>query len=161
MQDIIDVKKVEKTQKNKKPKIKLPKNLIWISLVILLVISVASSVFFFTKYQEVKSDPDSAITEKNTEETEKVLNNLKAILLVTETESPTVARVEDPDKLKTSNPEFYRDIQKNDYLILFSNRAIIFRESTNQIINIAPIINTQQDSQSSEETTQPATTNSR
>ena len=67
---------------------------------------------------------------------------LQPLTSATETEVPTVARVEDPEKLKTSNETFYKDIQKGDYLIIFPKRAIVYRESNDQIINIAPIINT-------------------
>ncbi len=108
---------------------------------ILLIAAIASSVFFYMKYQDVKMNPSEAITQKNTEETVRVLDKLKAVLLVAETEAPTVARVEDPEKLKTSNQEFYKDILQGDYLIIFPKRAIIFRESENRLINIAPIIN--------------------
>ena len=47
-----------------------------------------------------------------------------------------------PEKLKASNETFYKDIQKGDYLIIFPKRAVVYRESNDQIINIAPIINT-------------------
>ena len=108
-------------------------------LVILLFIVAG---YFYKQYQDVKSDPNTAQTEKNKVETQRVLDKLKTAILVTETEAPTVARVEDPAKLKDSNKEFYKDIQRSDYLIIFPKRAIIYRESNDQIINIAPIINT-------------------
>ena len=117
------------------------KYIIWTVGIIILFLAVGSSIYFYTKYQDVKSNPTQAITKKNSEETDQVLRDLKSILLISETDAPTVARVEDPEKLRTSNPDFYRDIQKSDYLIIFPKRAIIYRESERQIINIAPIIN--------------------
>lgn len=111
-------------------------------LAVLLVLAIGASAFIYMKYQDVKNDPKAAITEKNQVETDRVISSLKKALLIGETEAPTVARVEDPEKLKSSNQEFYKDIVKGDYLIIFPKRAIIYRESNDQIINIAPIINT-------------------
>ena len=67
----------------------------------------------------------------------------KIILLPTD-KQPTVAKVEDIDKLKKSNENFYRDVAKEDYLILYPDRAIIYRKKENKIINIAPIVDTSQ-----------------
>lgn len=52
------------------------------------------------------------------------------------------SRVEDPEKLKASNAAFYKDVQVGDYLVIYPKRAIVYRESNDQIVNIAPIINT-------------------
>ncbi len=63
----------------------------------------------------------------------------KKQLLINETEHPTVARIDDPEKLKKSNEEFYEDVERGDYLVIFPKRAVIFRETTDQGINTAPI----------------------
>lgn len=97
---------------------------------------------FYQKYQDVKSDPSSAQKAQNSAETKRVLDKLKQVLRIDETEAPTAARVEDPAKLQKANAEFYKNVQKGDYLVIFPKRAIIYRESNNQLINIAPIINT-------------------
>lgn len=137
----VDVKKKSLLGVNiKKPQLK--KQMLWVALSLVLLISVISAGYFYKKYSDLKKDPKSAQVEKNKAETARVLDKVKLAILVTETEAPTVARVEDPDKLKTSNQEFYKNIQKGDYLVIFPKRAIVFRESNNQIINIAPIINT-------------------
>jgi hypothetical protein len=99
-------------------------------------------VYFYTQYQDVKNNPSAAINEKNSEETEKVLVAVKKVILIENTEAPTIARVEDPAALKKNNEVFYKNVEKGDYLVLYKDRAIIYRESNNQIINVAPIINT-------------------
>lgn len=161
----VDVKNSGKPQKDKNSSMgKSKKTWLVVVGVVLLVAAIGSSVYFYTQYNDVKNNPSDAIAEKNTEETDRVLTALKAVLLINETDSPTVARVEDPEKLKSSNTEFYKDVQTGDYLIIFPKRAIIFRESSNQVINVAPIINTselkaQQDAAAAEaaKSTPPAT----
>jgi len=132
-----------------RPKEELPKEsrnkgklALWAIACVVLLGAIGAATFYYMKYQDVKNDPKAAITEKNQVETDRVIASLKKALLIGETDAPTVARVEDPEKLKSSNQEFYKDIVKGDYLIIFPKRAIIYRESNNQIINIAPIINT-------------------
>lgn len=128
----------------------------WILLVIVLAAGVAGTMYYKNRAEKVESDPASVQQEKNQAETDRVLTALKKTILISETDAPTVARVEDPEKLKSSNPDFYKDIQTGDYLIIFPKRAIVYREANDQIINIAPIINTS-DLKSDEGTTPAAT----
>jgi hypothetical protein len=114
----------------------------WILLCLVLLAGVGATLYYRNRASEAENNPTAIQQEKNQAETDRVLSALKKVLFVGEQEAPTVARVEDPEKLKSSNQEFYKDIQKGDYLIIFPKRAIIFRESANQIMNIAPIINT-------------------
>lgn len=141
------------------PKPKRPKTMLIVLIVlsVLLVASVVVGYVIYSRYQDVKDDPRSAITQKNQEETARVLEGLKRRLFIGEQEAPTVARVEDPEKLKKSNAEFYKDIQKGDYLVIYPKRAIIYRESIDQIINVAPIINTSELRSQTETSTTPTT----
>ncbi len=162
--DIIDVKKTNErepleteqnvvpevaeviTDNDKKPEVPSTKTnskmLPWILLLVVLVGGVAASMYYRNRANQAESNPTAVQQEKNQAETDRVLTSIKKVILISETDAPTVARVEDPEKLKSSNQEFYKDIQVGDYLVIYPKRAIIFRESINQIINIAPIINT-------------------
>ncbi len=106
------------------------------------ILGLVGTIVFYQKYQDVKSNPAQAQKAQNTAETQRVLGELKKILRIDETEAPTVARVEDPAKLKKTNAEFYKNVEKGDYLVIFPKRAVIYREQVNQLINIAPIIST-------------------
>lgn len=165
MQDVKEVKKEEKLQEvaaNAKSKKIWAKFLPWIIVVIVLAAGIGGVLYYKNRAEKVESDPTSAQKQKNQAETDRVLGSLKLILAIDETEAPTVARVEDPAKLQSSNPEFYKNIQTGDYLVIFPKRAIIYRESSNQIINIAPIINTSDLQQKqAEQSQQPAANTSR
>lgn len=73
-------------------------------------------------------------------ESQRTIDSLSKILLLDKNLSPTVAKVEDVEILKKTNPDFYKDVQTGDYIIIYSNRAIIYRENENKVINIAPIV---------------------
>lgn len=109
---------------------------------LLLLAAIGAAAYFYMEYRDVRDNPTQAVAQRNSEETDRVLTKLKSVLRIDETDAPTVARVDDPGKLKATNEEFYRNVEKGDYLILYPKRAILFRETNSQIINVAPIINT-------------------
>lgn len=89
-------------------------------------------------------DDSGATTEtdrQNQEESERVLEQLDAILL-TEESNPTVVRIDDPAPLREKDPDFYKNASAGDHLIIFPSQGVIFRSSEGRIINLAPIINT-------------------
>lgn len=125
--------------KKSKKKISLKKA----AVVVVFLIAVGAAGYFYYQYNDIKNNTEEAIAEKNQEDSNRVTDKLKVILFIPEEAGqPTVARVDDPEVLKKANPDFYKNAAVGDYLILYPNRAIIYRESSNQIINIAPIVNT-------------------
>jgi hypothetical protein len=45
----------------------------------------------------------------------------------------------DIEALKEENPEFYKNAKNGDLLVIFSEKAILFREEEGKIINVAPV----------------------
>jgi len=130
--------------------------IIVIVALIVTAIAVGIAAFSYNDAQSAKEQSTEAVAERNLEETEQVVSELGSILLLNNDQEPTVARVEDPSVLQESNPDFYKDITVGDYLVLYPQRAVIYRSSERKIINIAPIINTDQLTQTQEEqATQP------
>lgn len=126
---------------------------------LLVALAVVGLLLMYKEYRQVKDNPAQAQAAQNSAETQRVLGKVKQVILVEEKDAPTVARVEDPAKLQKANAEFYKNVQKGDYLVIFPKRAIIYRETNNQIVNIAPIINAPAPTKSAETT--PATTTKR
>jgi hypothetical protein len=132
-------------------------------LIALIVISLASAgtaAFLFKQNQDLLANPGTVSTKKNSEDTKRILEKLSKVMVIQETEKPTVARVTKPELLKTNNKTFYKDVQSGDYLILYPKRAIIYREKTNIVVNVAPIINASQ-LKAKESPTPTPTTNSK
>lgn len=119
--------------------------------IIVVALAIGAAVFFWNEAREAKQFSLEGVQERNLAETQQVVDKLGTILQLNNEDQPTVARVENPDVLKEGNPDFYRDAQANDYLVLYPQRAIIYRLSDNKIINIAPIINTEAVTQSLQE----------
>ena len=124
----------------------LPKLSIKTILVAFIIIVLALLAgYFYIDAQDAKKQTPEATAQRNEEETQRVVAELGAIIELNTESQPTVARVEDPAVLQESNPDFYKDVQTGDYLVLYPQRAIIYRGGEDKkIINIAPIINTDQ-----------------
>ncbi len=128
---------------------------LWVVAFLVLFGSIFAAVYFWNDAQEARDQTSESLNEKNQEETDSVIGSLKNIIQLGD-ESPTLARVDDPEKLKQSNPDFYANVEVGDYLVLYPQRAIVYRASENKIINIAPILSPDQLQQTQEEqSTQP------
>ncbi len=139
MTDVVDVK----VEKEKKKRIKKPP-FSWkvFMVMIVLVLALGAVFYFWNEAQEARDATPEAVAARNQEESVRIIASLNTILLTESDEQPTVARIEDPTILQQANEDFYKNAQAGDYLVLFPNRAIIFRESEGRVINVAPIINT-------------------
>jgi uncharacterized protein HemX len=139
MAESIDVKDM-----NKKPKVskKPPFNWKVVLVIVVLVLALGAAFYFWNEANNAKDATPEAVAAKNQEESDRVINSLSLVLYTDSEDQPTVARIEDPEVLKAANEDFYKNAQTGDYLVLYPNRAIIYRESENLVVNVAPIINT-------------------
>ncbi len=122
------------------------KRFTWKTIIVVLcfLILAGVAVFFWHDAQQAHEQSAAGIASRNQSETDTVLDTLGKLILIDTKDKPTVAKVEDPNVLKKSNADFYKNVQEGDYLILYPQRAIILRMSNKQIINIAPIISKDQ-----------------
>lgn len=81
------------------------------------------------------ADPQATVREEATELTK----DIGKFLELPSSETPTLATVNDADKLK-SQP-FFKNAQNGDKLLVYSNasRAVLYRPSTKKVIEYMPI----------------------
>lgn len=112
-------------------------------LAIVVVALGGLSFYLYTEYQDSQDEIESLRNPENLERIQEdiVAQTVDAVkqIAITPEEDPTVATIIDAEALKTENPSFYADAQNGDKLLVFSTKAIIFREETNKIVNIAPV----------------------
>ena len=143
----IDIDADERKTEKKVRKI----NIKYLILVLLVLASAGAAVYFWNDAREAKLQTPEGVQARNEQETQSVVDSLKQQLIIEGEDKPTVARVENPEVLIKANADFYKNVQKGDYLVLYPQRAIIYRLEEKKIVNIAPIINTS-DIQATEET---------
>lgn len=103
----------------------------------LIVASMGVAAYYYNQYQKTQvllKDPGKATQEEN-----KALVAKLSQMMELPAEAPTVATVIDKTKL-TSQPFFARAENQDKVLIYTQSRkAILYRPSTNKIIEVAPI----------------------
>ena len=103
---------------------------------LILVLAVAA-YYFFTKYQELKENPN-AISEAEAVE---LSLEVGKIMMVPEDEVPTIATVSDPELLK--GQAFFKNAKKGYKVLIYSQagRAILYDPEAKKVIEVAPIDN--------------------
>jgi hypothetical protein len=87
------------------------------------------------QYRHLQTNPQSA-SQSNSQ---KIINEVGKIYNLPTGEQPTVAEIKDISKLQ--GQAFFKGAQDGDYLLIYSNAkiALIYRQSTNQLINVGPV----------------------
>jgi hypothetical protein len=117
--------------KNILQKIKAP--LLVIGLIILLA-SVGSAVFFYRQYKAISK------AQQSYTEIEQIVKKVSVLMELPQGETPTLATVS--DKAQLQNQNFFQNAENGDRILLYSQaqRAILYRPSTNKIVDVAPVM---------------------
>lgn len=115
----------------------------WIIFGLLLAVSVATSIYFFMKYKGASEELKKA-SGANNQEVVAILEKVGMLIDLPTDEEPTVATVTDKEKLKEQ--KFFAKAENDDKVIIFvkAQKAILYRPSTNKIIEVAKIDNIDQ-----------------
>lgn len=101
-----------------------------------------------------KANSPEFVSEIQQKQVDAILKDLNKLILITEEEEPTVATILDVEVLRQDNPEFYKNAQDGDILIIYSQRAIVFRRDKNMIVNVAPVFVQPDSNQATQEESQ-------
>ena len=108
-------------------------------LIVLILIGVCliAGYFYFQyqKTQKLLQNPTLAAQE----EVKGLVSKVAAIIELPKDETPTVATISDKNKLK--DQPFFINAQNGDKVLIYTNakKAIIYRPSTNKIIEVGPV----------------------
>lgn len=112
-----------------------PKKLGILILVVVAAFGMYGSWHFYGKYQAALKSP--ALEAQK--EAEALVTALGKIIELPSDETPTIATISDKEKLKDQT--FFKTALNGDKLFAYNTAmlAILYRPSTNKIINVAPI----------------------
>ena len=108
-------------------------------LLIITFVSVGSGVYFYRQYRESEEQLKNP-TDAAKKEIQQLLAKVRK-LMVLPNEEATVATVADVETLQKTQP-FFQDAADGDKVLIFqaAKKAVIYRPSTNVIINVAPLV---------------------
>ena len=111
-----------------------------LALIGLIVVAIGAAGFFYFKYQEMAGKARNILgsDSQKTDEASKVIDKVRKLTDLPD-EVPTVATVTDVNSL--SGQPFFSKAQNGDKVLIFTGakRAILYRPSTNKIIEIGPV----------------------
>lgn len=123
----------ERTQRPR-PRRRLGRILIPI-LTLLLLAAAGTSVYLYLQMQSIKRDPQAAAQAEVTD----LISEVGQLILLPGDETPTVATVADPEKLKEQ--AFFAKAKAGYKVLLYTNakKAILYDPDTKKIVEVAPI----------------------
>lgn len=130
-------KKPKKKPTVKAPKVRIPKISMPTSKIawLLVLVLAAACVFMYTQYRTAQDKIESVRTGQSAQSKD-VIKNVSKLVILPANETPTVATVTDIQKLK--GQAFFADAKNGDKVLVYNQqrKAILYRPSTNQIVNI-------------------------
>ena len=104
-------------------------------LLVLVLIALGSAGYFWFEASAFKKDPQKSAQL----ETQKLLAKVSTLIVLPEDETPTVATVTDPDKIK--NQAFFAKAKIGDKVLIYTSakKAILYDPVANKIVEVAPI----------------------
>ena len=117
-----------------KPKKKM-KYFFKIFIFIVIAGLVGTTAYYYKQYKKIKNNPQVV----SQEETQAVVAEVGKLMELPN-ETPSIATVQDKDKLKDQN--FFQKAQNGDKVLIYTNakQAILFRPSAKKIIEVAPLL---------------------
>jgi len=105
---------------------------------IIVIAALVPAVYFYSQYQQAQArlaNPNLFAAD----EVKNYVSQVSKLMMLPTGETPTLATVNDKEKLK--NQSFFANAENGDKVLIYSNakKAILFRPSTDKIIDVAPI----------------------
>jgi len=108
-----------------------------LSIVLFIALLLAAGAIVYLSFQimELKKNPQQVAQQ----EVQELVTKVSQLIVLPEGETPTIATVSDPEKLK--DQPFFSKAQKGDKVLIYTNakKAILYSPTTNKIVEVAPI----------------------
>ena len=90
---------------------------------------------------ESRKQPEqtAASQASSPEDIKALIDKIGMHILINRSESPTVATVQDADMLRSQNPQFYKDAQNGDRLVIWSDKAILYSPARDVLLAVLPV----------------------
>ena len=107
-----------------------------VGVIVVIIILGIGTGYFYAKYNGLKNNPSSA----NQATANKTISEVGKLYILPKGETPTVAKIVNINSLK--GQAFFKDAEDGDQLLIYTKAqlAIIYRPSTNVIINAGPVV---------------------
>ena len=104
-------------------------------LVILLLVAIGAGSYFYLQFAELSKNPQKTAQQ----EVQELVSKVSKLIVLPEGETPTIATVSDPEKLKEQ--PFFANAKNGDKVLIYTNakKAILYDPVNNKIVEVAPV----------------------
>jgi len=127
----------------------------FIIFVIILFIGAAGAAgYFYKQYNDIKNNPNKI----STDEIDSITSAISKFMDLPTGETPTLATVTDKEKLK--DQDFFKNSENGDKILIYANakKAVLYRPSIGKVIEVAPLLIGDANSQEANPTEAPTET---
>lgn len=105
-------------------------------MAVLVVIFASTTFIFYRQSAKLKQDPQKAAQES----TQELVAKVSKLIVLPAGETPTVATVTDPTKLKAEQP-FFANATMGDKVLIYTGarKAYMYNPTKNIIVEVAPV----------------------
>ena len=109
--------------------------LLFVVLIIGMIASTGAAAYLYLQNKKLSENPQILAQQ----EAQDLVAKISQLIVLPEGETPTIATVSDPEKLK--DQPFFSKAQKGDKVLIYTNakKAILYNPTTNKIVEVAPI----------------------
>ena len=108
------------------------------AILLLLLVAIASALSYWSwgtgTQLRAELKPVTA-----SDDVDALIARIGKIIVINPDERPTVATVENADFLRSQNPDFYKDAQNGDRLLIWSDKAVLYSTKQNKILSVLQI----------------------
>jgi len=97
-----------------------------------------ASLALFAKGSPVRILPQGGVS-MSANDVQSLINKVAAHITIKTDEKPTVATIQDAAILRAQNPDFYKDAQVGDRLLIWSDKAVLYSSSKDVLLAVLPI----------------------
>mgnify|MGYP001355674771 CR=1 FL=1 len=121
--------------KTKSTRFKVDRNIV-IAVIITAIATFALSFIVF-----INRNNWGSLSTFDTSNYQNLKESLRKIISITDPGDPTVIEISNSSNLKLQNSVLYTQIEDNDLMLVFKDKVVIYRPSSNRIVNIFPVNN--------------------
>lgn len=112
----------------------------WLIAAVLVLVAGLAALWYVPMYlSQKKASASPERVALNTDQVQSLVQKVAAHIQVKDGEQPTVATIQDVEILRAQNPDFYKDAQNGDRLLIWSDKAVLYSSSQDKLLAVLPI----------------------
>ena len=112
----------------------------WLIAALVVLVAGLATLWYVPQYvahKKAATSPERVAL--NTDQVQSLVAKVSAHIQVKQGEQPTVATIQDVEILRAQNPDFYKDAQNGDRLLIWSDKAVLYSSSQDKLLAVLPI----------------------